>query len=315
MRMPDLTALLTATAVFTSALAFAAKADEVHVLNWKGYGTDEPWAVEAFEKATGNKVINDFFNSEQEMLTKIRTNPGLYDVVPEKAGQVNNLVTASDAYGRWYQYFNGLDVTLNVRLAQGLTLVGGTSTGQTVADSCDVRAHLPELSTATTGTSAFGAGLGNSAVTPASPYCHVPSGVLTQLRGLSSYVVPKVDLQVSATFQSKPGAMLAANYAAPNSVVAPSLGRPLSGNAANVTVNLVAPGSMYGDRVNQLDFRVGKILKYGRSRTLIALDVYNTLNSSAVLTYNSTYVPNGSWLQPQTILTPRFFKLTAEIDL
>ena len=240
---------------------------------------------------------------------------GLYDVVPEKAGQVNNLVTTSEAYGGWYQYFNGLDVTLNVRLARGLTLVGGTSTGQTVADSCDIRAHLPELSTATTGTSAFGAGLGNSAVTPASPYCHVPSGVLTQLRGLSSYVVPKVDLQVSATFQSKPGAMLAANYAAPNSVVVPSLGRPLSGNAANVTVNLVAPGSMYGDRVNQLDFRMGKILKYGRSRTLIALDVYNTLNSSAVLTYNSTYVPNGSWLQPLTILTPRFFKLTAEIDL
>ena len=48
MRMPDLTALLTATAVFTSALAFAVKADEVHVLNWKGYGADEPWAVEAF---------------------------------------------------------------------------------------------------------------------------------------------------------------------------------------------------------------------------------------------------------------------------
>ena len=37
--------------------------------------------IEAFEKATGNKVVNDFFNSEQEMLTKLRTNPGLYDVV------------------------------------------------------------------------------------------------------------------------------------------------------------------------------------------------------------------------------------------
>ena len=51
------------------------------MLNWKGYGADEPWAVEAFEKATGHKVVNDFFNSEQEMLTKLRTNPGLYDVV------------------------------------------------------------------------------------------------------------------------------------------------------------------------------------------------------------------------------------------
>ena len=197
----------------------------------------------------------------------------------------------------------------------GLTLVGGTSTGQTVADNCDVRAHLPELATTTTGTSTFGAGLANSAVTPVSPYCHVAYGVLTQLRGLSAYLVPKIDVLVSATFQSKPGAQLAANYAAPNSVVAPSLGRDLSGDAPNVTVNLVAPGTMYGDRINQFDMRIAKALKLGRSRTQIALDIYNAFNSSAVLTYNSTFVPGGTWLQPLTILTPRFLKITAEIDL
>jgi len=73
--------MLTATTVLFSAMAVAADAAEVHVLNWKGYGADEPWAIEAFEKATGDKVVNDFFNSEQEMLTKLRTNPGLYDVV------------------------------------------------------------------------------------------------------------------------------------------------------------------------------------------------------------------------------------------
>jgi hypothetical protein len=49
-------------------------------------------------------------------------------------------------------------------------------------------------------------------------------------------------------------------------------------------------------------------------RTLVALDVYNALNSSAVLTYNNTFVPAGPWLQPLTIITPRFLKLTAEID-
>ncbi|TIU14736.1 MAG: spermidine/putrescine ABC transporter substrate-binding protein, partial [Mesorhizobium sp.] len=38
MRMSKLTAFLTATAVFTSALTLAATAAEVHVLNWKGYG-------------------------------------------------------------------------------------------------------------------------------------------------------------------------------------------------------------------------------------------------------------------------------------
>ncbi|MBL8584638.1 MAG: ABC transporter substrate-binding protein [Rhizobiaceae bacterium] len=72
---------LTLTTVLVSAFAISAHAGEVHVLNWKGYGADEPWAIEAFEKATGHKVVNDFFNSEQEMLTKLRTNPGLYDVV------------------------------------------------------------------------------------------------------------------------------------------------------------------------------------------------------------------------------------------
>jgi spermidine/putrescine transport system substrate-binding protein len=80
-KMTRLTMLFTATTVFVSALIAGASADDLHVLNWKGYGADEPWAVEAFEKATGHKVINDFFNSEQEMLTKLRTNPGLYDVV------------------------------------------------------------------------------------------------------------------------------------------------------------------------------------------------------------------------------------------
>ena len=239
---------------------------------------------------------------------------GLYDVVPEKAGQVDNLITDAADYGGWYQYFNGVDLTLNVRPGSRFTFVGGTSTGQTVADNCGVRRALPELATTTTGTTAFGPGLTGSAVTPVSPYCHVAYGVLTQFRGLSSYLIPRVEVQLAAALQSKPGALLAANYAAPNSVVAPSLGRDLSGGAQNVTVNLVAPGTMYGDRINELDIRAGKILRFGRSRTTVALDVYNALNSSAVLAYNMAFVANGPWLQPLTILTPRFVRFTVDVD-
>jgi hypothetical protein len=236
---------------------------------------------------------------------------GLYDVVPEKAGHVDNLVTDAGRYGAWSQSFNGVDVSVNVRLARSLTVIGGTSTGQTLSDNCAVRAALPELATTTTGTSAFGAGLAGSAVTPTSPYCHVSSGVLTQFRGLATWLGPR-DFLVSAAIQSKPGAMLAANYAAPNSAVVPSLGRPLSGNASSVVVNLVAPGTLYGDRVNQLDLRLGKTFRLGGSSTLVALDLFNVLNSSAVLTYDSTFAPGGPWLQPQTILTPRFARITAE---
>jgi hypothetical protein len=239
---------------------------------------------------------------------------GLYNVIPSKAGQVNNLVTDSAAYGRWYQYFNGLDITFQARAGSGLTFAGGTSTGQTVADNCDVRARLPELSTTATGTTAFGAGLAGSAVTPVSPYCHVAFGVLTQARGLLSYRVPALDIEIAATFQSKPGAMLAANYAAPNAVVEPSLGRPLSGTAPSVTVNLVAPGSLYGDRVNNLDVRLAKLFRFARYRTVVGVDIYNLLNSNAVLTYNNTFVPDGPWLQPLMILTPRLFKFTAALD-
>lgn len=72
------------TLLLTSALALFAQgsfADEIRVLNWQGYGTDIDWAVKAFADKTGNTVVHEYFTSEQEMLTKLRTNPGAYDVV------------------------------------------------------------------------------------------------------------------------------------------------------------------------------------------------------------------------------------------
>ncbi|MEX0317603.1 MAG: PotD/PotF family extracellular solute-binding protein [Ruegeria sp.] len=73
--------LFYATAVGAFAALSAANADEIRVLNWQGYGTDLDWAVTAFTEATGHTVVHEYFNSEQEMLTKLRTNPGAYDVV------------------------------------------------------------------------------------------------------------------------------------------------------------------------------------------------------------------------------------------
>jgi hypothetical protein len=141
--------------------------------------------------------------------------------------------------------------------------------------------------------------------------CHLTSGFLTQVRGLASYEVPKLAVQLSRTFQSNPGPQLAANDVLPNALVAPALGRNLSGNAANVTVNLIQPGTLYGNRINQLDLRVGKNLVFGRVRTLIALDLFNVLNSAAVLTYNQTVGP--AWLTPTSVLAARFAKISVQI--
>jgi hypothetical protein len=129
-------------------------------------------------------------------------------------------------------------------------------------------------------------------------------------------------MQVGGTFQSKPfqgvnvpsiaSQSLAANYVVSNALVFPSLGRNLAGGAANVTVNLVEPGTLYGDRINQLDLRVGKRFTSGSRGVTLGFDVFNVLNSSAVLAYNQTY--GSSWLTPQAILVARFAKVSAQFD-
>jgi len=232
---------------------------------------------------------------------------GLYDIAPALFGQVNDFITDSRGFGEWSQYFNGMDVTVNARTQGNLTVQGGISVGQTVSDACDVRARLPELAVT------IGAGLQGSSVSQTSPYCHVATGFLTQFRGLATYTVPKIAVQVSGVFQSKPGPQLAANYAVPASVIAQALGRAPAGQVTNVTVNLVEPGTMYGDRINQMDFRTAKILRFGPTKTMIALDLYNAFNSSVVLTYNNAFVPGGTWLQPNSILTGRLARISAEL--
>ena len=43
---------------------------------------------------------------------------GFYDVVPTKFGQVRNLNALSDNYGSQFENWNGVDVTVNARLAE-----------------------------------------------------------------------------------------------------------------------------------------------------------------------------------------------------
>jgi hypothetical protein len=131
--------------------------------------------------------------------------------------------------------------------------------------------------------------------------------------------VPKVDVEVSATFQSKPGAQLAANYNMPAATVAQFLGRAPSGGVANVTVNLVTPGSLYGDRVNEMDVRFSKILRFSGTRIKVSVDLYNALNANPALSYNQTFNPavttgSGAWLTPTSVLAARVAKIGASFD-
>jgi len=133
-----------------------------------------------------------------------------------------------------------------------------------------------------------------------------------------SYTIPKIDVLVSGTMLSTPGIPLRADWTVSSATVQQWLGRPLSGNTPNVRVNLLKPDDMRSDRATQLDIRVGKILRFGRTRANVALDLYNALNADTILVPNQAFIPNGAWLTPtgtQTpVMTARTAKITVQAD-
>jgi hypothetical protein len=220
---------------------------------------------------------------------------GLYNVKPDKSGRTNSYTTWSSNYGEQRSMYDGVLINVNARTSYGLVVQGGINSGKTVTDNCEIQAALPEIA-------------------PLDPYCHNDPGFVTRLTGLAAYTVPKVDVLLSGTYRSDQGTSLGANYVVQGAVAAAALGRPLSGNATSVTVNLIEPGTVWGDRVNSIDLRIAKILRFGRTRTNVGVDIYNLLNSSAVLAYNTAFNPGGTWLTPTSVVSARFAKVSASID-
>jgi hypothetical protein len=231
----------------------------------------------------------------------------LYDINPTVFGQVNNFIEATKKVGEDSRLFNGVDVTLQLRNAKGLTFTGGTSTGKVVNDFCAIRTVVPE---ATIGTTLL-----------LLPYCHQESPWQTSFRGLATYTLPRVDVLLSTVFQDKPNvgtdqlASLQATYtlsADDLASAAAQLGRPLT--AASPQVNLLAPGVLYGPRIRQLDLSVKKILRFGSQRVTAGLDMYNLTNNNVTLAFNPTFVPGTpGWQAPTSYMNPRVFRLSAEI--
>jgi hypothetical protein len=232
---------------------------------------------------------------------------GLYNLVPSAVGKVDEWATNSKNYAEQTENWQGIDLGVVARLRAGLTVQAGTSTGRRLSDACALKAVLPEQGQGSRGstTSIAGGSLVN-------PYCRVEEPYRTDFRGLASYTVPRIDLQVSGTWRSDAGDDLAANYTVTNAVAAPSLGRNLS--SGNVTVNLIEPFTVFAERRNNVDLRVAKIFRYGRTRAQVGVDVYNLTNTDVVTSFNERFVPNGSWLTPTAIQPARYAKISAQID-
>ena len=234
---------------------------------------------------------------------------GFYNVVPAKFGVIDNLIQSAKNFGGITENWNGVDLTANARLS-ALTLQGGVSTGRAFKDVCDVAAKQPSvlLDAYESG------GVGTPGRAIPMGYCQVQQAYQTQIKFLGAYTVPKVDVQLAATLQNLPGRERTANYAVPNAVIQPLIGRPLAGSAANVALQLLPPQQFYDDRINQLDIRASKIFRFGGKRTQISLDLFNALNANTVLGANANYTPTGAWETPTSILPARLIKITGQFD-
>jgi hypothetical protein len=228
---------------------------------------------------------------------------GLYDVNPNKLGQIANITTSSSDYGNQIEHWNGVDLSALARLPRGVILQGGVSTGKTLTDNCEIVARLPELLAPPLSTTGY----------QSQQFCHQETPFLTQVKFGGSYTLP-FDVQVAGTFQSFIGASVNANAAYTNAQIAPSLGRNLSG-AATGMINVVAPNTIFVPRLNQIDLRFSKALKVNGVRYKGMVDIFNVGNVNTVTGVNNTYGTTGSaWFVPTSISLARLVKVGVQMD-
>jgi hypothetical protein len=226
---------------------------------------------------------------------------GFYDVNPAQFGQASNFISVAP---QMRDVYDGVDMAVNARLRKGIVMAGGLSLGRERTDDCF---ELGDLSLT------FAPATSGATAPRTAAFCGVRPPFQPNVKFLAVYPLPWWGVQTAATFQSLPGPQVTASYTVTSAQVAPSLGRNLSSSAnGTATVDLIPPGTLYGDRLNQLDFRGSKIFKIHQRRIVASVDLYNLLNGSAVITQNNIY--GSAWQRPTTILQARLLKFGVQFD-
>ena len=196
-------------------------------------------------------------------------------------------------------YWQGVDFTVNARTRQGLILQFGTNTGRKIDDTCATVVKIDS---------------------PDPRDCRLTPPYQTTIRGLASYTIPRVDVLVSTAIRSQPPLGLVATWPVPNSLVVQILGRVPPGGTAGGNTNVTLLDNehrLYADnRRTQVDMRVAKIFRFGKTRLDVGLDAENLFNTNYPTAYDNTYqysaantAMGGTWNNPTAIYTPRYARL------
>jgi hypothetical protein len=234
---------------------------------------------------------------------------GLYDVTPANFGKSALVVSRDD---RLKEIYNGVDVVVDMRLPRGFFASGGVNLGRTETNNCDVVLNNPQFNfTNTTGTNA---GSGGATAPRLGGYCNITPPWSADMQVKFNGLIPLPhQFSAAVTYQNLPGIPYYSSFVFRNADIAPSLGRNLAaGTNGTVTVDLLAPQTLYEDRIQQLDFRFARAFRFGNKRVEPEFDIYNALNASPLLSVNNSF--GAAWRTPTQILSGRTLKFGAKMS-
>jgi len=199
-------------------------------------------------------------------------------------------------------YYDGVNFNVNARMRNGLFVSLGTQTGRRVDDDCNVVVNFDN---------------------PDPRGCHDADPWQTTVRGLGSYTIPKIDVLVSATLRSQPPLEIGADWVVPNTTVRTLLGGTLPPGllaTGNSTIDLTDPDHRIfaSNRRTQVDMRFAKVVRLGRTRTDVGIDLWNLFNTNYATAYEGDYGdasgPDSTWQNPTSIYAPRFVRLNFTVS-
>jgi hypothetical protein len=219
----------------------------------------------------------------------------VYSIAPSKLGVIDNVRMNSTENFRDY---NGVDLSVNARLRNGTQLQGGVTIGSLHEFQCQVDDPNDQR------------------------FCDRPYPARTQFKLSGTYPLP-MGFRVSGLFQSVAGVQSArdgVNVGKDLPVIysvgrgqAPGLTQPnVSTSWSNTGIRLNDIGSLYLDRVNQLDFAVSRDFQAGKVHVRPQMDIFNSLNSNAVTQVFTSFGPN--LLVPQSVLNPRLVRFNVRVS-
>ena len=218
----------------------------------------------------------------------------LVDLKPTSIRVPDLVTTSANNFGGRTRSWDGFDLTVDGRLRKVL-VQGGMSSGTFSSDTCDVLAALPEM---------------NLAQALPLEYCKTSQNWLTSVKLIGSYTLP-YEVQLAGTFQNQPGPLRPARVTYTAADIALALGRPSTQGAQ--TVNVVPPGTFFGDRFSELDLRFTKVFKFHRTREFRAMfDLYNLFNANSTTFEEPGF--GATYLQPQVIMPGRLGKFSFQFD-